>query len=45
MKQLPVDLKALDASQRANVGILLIAHGHKGKGIVVGTEVCMKATA
>ena len=43
MKQLSVNLKVLDPAREIDLRILLIAHRHKSKGIVIRAKVCMKA--
>ncbi len=46
MKELPVDLKALDPTySRVNLYFLLIAYRHEHKGVIIYTEVYLEGIA
>ena len=45
MKELPVDLKALDPAREVDLRILLIAYRYEGKGIVIRADIRPEAAA
>jgi len=45
MKELPIDLKALDPAREVDPCILLIIYRRKGKSIVIRPNILLKALA